>query len=77
MKEKESPTIAQFLADFLVGCQYEDIPDEAVQKVKHYVIDVMGCMVGSSREKQAEILKGVLNEEGGNPHSSVRVCRGV
>ena len=71
MKEKESPTIAQFLADFLVGCQYEDIPDEAVQKVKHYVIDVMGCMVGSSREKQAEILKGVLNEEGGNPHSSV------
>jgi 2-methylcitrate dehydratase PrpD len=71
MKEKESTTLVQFLADFLVGCPYEDIPDETVQKVKHYVTDVMGCMVGGSREKQAEILKAVLNDEGGNPHSSV------
>ena len=71
MKKDESTTIVQFLADFLVGCKYEDIPDETVQKTKHYIIDVLGCMVGSSREKQAEILKAVLNEQGGNQHSSV------
>jgi 2-methylcitrate dehydratase PrpD len=71
MKKEKTTTIAQFLADFLVDCKYEDIPEETVQKVKHFVIDVMGCMVGSSREKQAEILKSVLIEEGGNQHSSV------
>ena len=71
MKKKQSSTIAQFLADFLVGCRYEDIPDETIEKVKHYVIDVLGCMVGSSREKQAEILKAVLDDQGGNQQSSV------
>ena len=70
-KNQQSTTLVQFLADFLVGCKYEDIPEETIQKVKHYVIDVMGCMVGSSREKQAEIIKAVLTEEGGSPHSSV------
>jgi 2-methylcitrate dehydratase PrpD len=71
MQKEQSSTIAQFLADFLVECKYEDIPEETIQKVKHYVIDVIGCMVGSSREKQAEIIKAVLTEEGGSPHSSV------
>ena len=70
-KNQSSKTLAQFLADFIVECSYEDIPAEAVQKVKHFVIDVIGCMVGSSREKQAEIIKAVLAEEGGNPRSSV------
>ena len=71
MEKERSSTIAQFLADFLVKCKYEDISDDAVEKVKHYVIDVMGCMVASSGEKQAEILKAILKEEGGNKHSSV------
>ena len=71
MEKKQSSTLAQFLADFLVACKYEDIPEDTVQKVKHYIIDVTGCMVGASREKQAEIIKAVLTEEGGNAHSSV------
>jgi 2-methylcitrate dehydratase PrpD len=70
-KKQSSTTLAQFLADFIVGCRYEDIPVDAIQKVKHFVIDVLGCMVGASHEPQAEIIKAVLGEEGGNPQSSV------
>jgi 2-methylcitrate dehydratase PrpD len=71
MQKKElSTTLAQFLADFIVGCRYEDIPADAIQKVKHFVIDVLGCMVGASHETQAEIIKAVLNEGGGHPQSS-------
>ena len=70
-KKRSSTTLAQFLADFIVGCRYEDIPVDAIQKVKHFVIDVLGCMVGASHEPQAEIIKAVLGEEGGNPQSSV------
>jgi len=68
VKEK---TLAQVLAEFVANEKYEDLPSEAVQKVKEYVLDVIGCTVGASKEPQATILAEVLRGQGGNGHSSV------
>jgi len=63
--------IAEVLAEFIVRQKFEDLPKETIEKVKHYGIDVIGCIVGASQEQQARVLIEVMKTEGGNPHSSV------
>jgi 2-methylcitrate dehydratase PrpD len=63
--------IAEVLADFVVGTSYEDLPAEVTSKVKEYMIDVTGCMVGASREEQPRLLLEVMDLMGGAPQSSV------
>lgn len=63
--------IAEVLAEFTVRQKFEDLPKETIEKVKHYVIDVIGCIVGASQEQQARVLIEVMKTEGGNSHSSV------
>ena len=63
--------IAEIIANFVANTRYEDLPTEVITKVKEYIVDVVGCMVGGSREEQARILLGVMKEMGGNPESSV------
>jgi 2-methylcitrate dehydratase PrpD len=67
----EEKRLAQVLAEFLVDQKFEDLPKETLQQVKHYLIDVIGCTVGASKEQQAKVLIEVLKSEGGTPHSSV------
>jgi 2-methylcitrate dehydratase PrpD len=63
--------IAETLADFIVNCRYEDLPKEVTEKVKEYMVDVIGCMVGASGEEQAKILLELVREMGGSPESTV------
>ena len=63
--------LAEVLADFIVTTRYEDLPKETTERVKAYIIDVIGCMVGGSREEQARILLEVMKEMGGTPDSTV------
>jgi len=63
--------LAEVLAEFVAGLKFEDLPKETIEQVKHYIIDVIGCTVGASKEQQARVLVEVLKAEGGNPHSSV------
>jgi 2-methylcitrate dehydratase PrpD len=63
--------IAEILAEFLVSQKYEDLPKEVIERVKHFVIDVIGCTVGSSKQPQIKALGDVLRAEGGNPHATV------
>ena len=63
--------LAELLADFIVATRYEDLSAEVVEKVKEYIVDVTGCMVGGSREPQATILLDVMKQMGGNEDSSV------
>lgn len=63
--------IAEVLAEFIVNHRFEDLPKETIEKSKHYIIDVIGCIVGASKETQAKILLEVMSKEGGNPDSSV------
>lgn len=63
--------IAGVLAEFIVRQKFEDLPNDTIEKAKQYIIDVIGCIVGASKESQAQLLIEVLKGEGGNPHGSV------
>ncbi len=63
--------IAEHLAEFLVNESFEALPKEAIDKAKTYILDLIGCTIGASREQQAQALLEVMRLEGGNPHSSV------
>jgi 2-methylcitrate dehydratase PrpD len=63
--------IAEIVAEFIVNRRYDDLPKETTEKVKHYIVDVIGCMVGASREAQAKALIEVMRKEDGSPDSSV------
>ena len=69
--ENEGKKIAEILADFIVSHKYEDLPEETIAMVKKYMLDVIGCMVGASKEDQALALMEVLNPTGCSPESSV------
>jgi 2-methylcitrate dehydratase PrpD len=63
--------VAEVVAEFLVREKFEDLPQETVEKVKEYVLDVIGCTIAASRQPQINTLTEVIKTEGGNPHSSV------
>jgi 2-methylcitrate dehydratase PrpD len=70
-KASQDRRVAEVLAEFLVQEKFDDLPGETVEKVKEYVIDVIGCTVGASRQPQIKALAKVMQAEGGKPHSSV------
>ena len=70
-KAENDKKIAEILAEFIVGCKYQDLPKETIEKVKEYIIDVTGCMVGGSREPQAKALMEVMKEMQGAPDCTV------
>ena len=63
--------LAEIIAEFLVGERYEDLPKEAIEKVKEFTLDVIGCIIGASEQPQIKALTEVLKQEGGNARSSV------
>lgn len=63
--------IAEVLAEFLVTERFEDLPRETTEQVKRYILDVIGCTIGSSRRPQIATLSEVIKAEGGNSYSSV------
>ncbi len=68
---KQGKRVAEVLAEFLVNEKYEDLPQETKDQVKRFVLDVIGCTIGSSRRPQIKALTEVLKAEGGNPYCSV------
>lgn len=68
---KQEKRLAEIVAEFLVREKYEDLPRETVEKAKQYVLDVIGCAVGASKEPQIKMLTELITAEGGNPRSSV------
>ena len=68
---KNEKRLAEVLADFIVGRKFESLPPETVEKAKEFALDLIGCMIGSSKRPQIEILTEVLKAEGGNSRSSV------
>jgi 2-methylcitrate dehydratase PrpD len=63
--------LAETIAEFLVNERYEDLPEEAIKKVKEFTLDVIECPVGASDQPQIKAFTERLVREGGNPHASV------
>lgn len=68
---KNEKWLAEIIADFVVRGKFESLPPETVEKAKEFALDVIGCMIGSSKRPQINILTEVLKAEGGNSRSSV------
>ncbi|MBN1756218.1 MmgE/PrpD family protein [bacterium] len=68
---KKKKQLVDILADFVVNEKFEDLPAETVEMAKKYTLDVIGCMIGSSKRPQINIMTEVITAEGGNPRSSV------
>ncbi len=68
---KQGKRLVETIADFVVAEKFEDLPPITVQKAKEFALDVIGCMIGSSKRPQINILTEVVTAEGGNPRSSV------
>jgi len=69
--KKNEKRLAEVIADFVVGGKFESLPPETVEKAKEFALDLIGCMIGSSKRPQINILTEVLKAEGGNSRSSV------
>ena len=68
---KQEKRLVEVIAEFVVSEKFETLPPETVEKAKEFALDVIGCMIGSSKRPQINILTEVLMAEGGNPRSSV------
>lgn len=68
---KNKKQLVDVLAEFVVSENYKNLPPVTVEKAKEFALDVIGCMIGSSKRPQINILTEVLTAEGGNPRSSV------
>ncbi len=68
---KQEKRLVEVIAEFVVSEKFETLPQETVEKAKEFALDVIGCMIGSSKRLQINILTEVLMAEGGNPRSSV------
>jgi 2-methylcitrate dehydratase PrpD len=68
---KQEKRLVEVIAEFVVREKFETLPPETVEKAKEFALDVIGCMIGSSKRPQINILTEVLKAEGGNPRSSV------
>ena len=53
--------LAAAIAEWLVATKYEDLPQETVNAVKGFVLDVIGCTIGASSEPQIKALTEVIS----------------
>lgn len=70
-KNEQNKRIAEVLAEFVSVVKYNDLPAETIELAKQFVLDVIGCIAGASREPQSQALLEVIKVQGGNPTSSV------
>jgi 2-methylcitrate dehydratase PrpD len=70
-KREGKMEITKRLADFIVNTKFEDLPEKAIQLVKHSFLDTLGIALGGSVEEGPRILANFVKESGGNPRSSV------
>ena len=69
--EKTQKTISRQIAEFAVGLSYDDLSPEAINEVKRYLYDSVGCAYGGYHTKDVNILRGIYTEMGGKKEASL------
>ncbi|QSQ09020.1 hypothetical protein H0A61_01377 [Koleobacter methoxysyntrophicus] len=49
-------SITRLSAEFIDGLSYEDLDSGTIEFTKRFIIDWMGCVIGGSSTKQAQII---------------------
>ncbi|HOG16972.1 MAG TPA: MmgE/PrpD family protein [Syntrophales bacterium] len=63
--------IEQQLADYIIGLQYEDLPEGVVKATKAQILNILSVALGGSGASGMRELVGLLKEWGGKPESTV------
>lgn len=63
--------LSRQFAKFVLETDYDSIPQTALQRAKHHIIDCLGCMLAGTREPLAGILGTYLDTAGGKPQASI------
>ncbi|VTR71578.1 MmgE/PrpD family protein [Desulfosarcina cetonica] len=69
-------TIARRFADYIHRTTYEDIPKDIQRFAKLCIFDWIGVTLGGAREPVSDILLGLIDIMGGNPHATI-IGKGV
>ena len=64
-------TVAETLADFLVGTRYEDLPHQAVDHAAMIVASTLASAAPGREIDSARIVRAIEQERGGTPEASV------
>jgi len=59
------------VAEFIIETGFQDLPQEAVEKAKHHILDYFGVALAGSTYSIARILKEHLSEVGGEPQATI------
>jgi 2-methylcitrate dehydratase PrpD len=63
--------ISRQCADFIAHLKYEDLDERTVQSARKYLLDWLGCVLAGSTTPAASMIGGLVEEMGGNPHSTL------
>jgi 2-methylcitrate dehydratase PrpD len=63
--------VTKDLAIFITGVKYEDLPKDAVAKIKLILLDDIGNALGGYITDRARIAMELVDEMGGNPQASI------
>ncbi|KPK95896.1 2-methylcitrate dehydratase [bacterium SM23_31] len=66
-----SQTISRKIAQFAVNLRYEDLTDAAVNEVKRYLYDSIGCAYGGYHTKDVNILRIIYTGMGGREEAAL------
>ena len=58
------------LADFLAPIRFGDLPGQAIDSAKIFVLDLIGCALGAMKTEEARIAAEVTESLGGTPECS-------
>jgi 2-methylcitrate dehydratase len=64
-------TLSRQIAEFAVELGYKDISGPAIQEVKRYLYDSVGCAYGGYHTKDVGILRDIYKDMGGKEESTV------
>jgi 2-methylcitrate dehydratase PrpD len=59
------------LAEFAVALDYDDLPPPVVERLKHCILDALGCSIFGATLPWTRMLIDLVIEEGGNPQARV------
>lgn len=64
-------SISRQIAEFAVNLKYDDLPVNAVNEVKRYLYDSIGCAYGAYETKDVNIIRDIYKGMGGKPEATV------
>lgn len=59
------------IAEFILGTDYLDIPQKAIDNAKGRILDSIGCGIAGTNEQTGKIVKAFVEDNGGNPQATV------